>query len=566
MNIPRHMHHHPYTAVGNEDVSVIETEVVVIGSGPTGATYARKLVDAGIQVYMVEIGAQETLIPGDHKKNNYIVQKNLNNFINIVNGELDELSVPTNKQSVPSLDPSVWSIDPHQGTIANGQNPFQDAYYNIPSAAASRTVGGMGSHWTCCTPRQHPKLERSNLFNSEEWDRLYTEAEERIKTNSTIFEDSIRHQLVKHVLQDYTYGHGEREFIPMPLAVQKFPDQTYLEWSCPATVFGHITRTPDRPGSKLFTLRPQARCTRLIRNKMEGPNSGVVEAALCKDLKTNKPFIVRAKKYVIAAGAVLTPGIMFNSGWDDNSNELPALGRYLTEQTMAFCQVILSRDLVDKIPKDPYNLGWKEKVERHMARHPKDVLPIPFNDMDPQVYTPLSENYPWHTQIHRDAFSYGQVPATVDQRLIVDLRWFTWVSPEKKNCVSFSHEITDQFGMPQPTFNFQVPREDARRAHDMIEDMCNVASKLGGYLPGAEPKMLQPGSAIHISGTTRAGTSKEDSVCDRYGRVWGTDNVVVGGCNVIPTGAACNPTLTAICFAIAGADKIIEELSPKNKA
>ena len=43
------------------DPPVIQTEVLIVGSGPTGATYARKLVDAGIQVLMVEIGAQYAL-------------------------------------------------------------------------------------------------------------------------------------------------------------------------------------------------------------------------------------------------------------------------------------------------------------------------------------------------------------------------------------------------------------------------------------------------------------------------------------------------------------------------
>ena len=35
--------------------------------------------------------------------------------------------------------------------------------------------------------------------------------------------------------------------------------------------------------------------------------------------------------------------------------------------------------------------------------------------------------------------------------------------------------------------------------------MVQVASHLGGFLPGAEPKYLVPGSALHICGTYRAG-------------------------------------------------------------
>lgn len=54
--------------------------------------------------------------------------------------------------------------------------------------------------------------------------------------------------------------------------------------------------------------------------------------------------------------------------------------------------------------------------------------------------------------------------------------------------------------------------------------------------------------------------TKKDSVVSKEGRVWGVSNLYLGGCGIIPTGNASNPTLTAACHAIAGADQIIEEL------
>jgi hypothetical protein len=41
--------------------------------------------------------------------------------------------------------------------------------------------------------------------------------------------------------------------------------------------------------------------------------------------------------------------------------------------------------------------------------------------------------------------------------------------------------------------------------------MVQVASHLGGFLPGAEPKYLVPGSALHICGTYRAGEGRSTS-------------------------------------------------------
>jgi choline dehydrogenase-like flavoprotein len=124
--------------------------------------------------------------------------------------------------------------------------------------------------------------------------------------------------------------------------------------------------------------------------------------------------------------------------------------------------------------------------------------------------------------------------------------------------------------------------------------MVQVASHLGGFLPGAEPKYLVPGSALHICGTYRAGERSssdssydngsshsgrghghghghgqtsvnanaipKDSVVDKCSRVWGQRDLYLGGCGVIPTQSACNPTLTAACFAIYAAEHLVQSL------
>ncbi|KAH0173012.1 hypothetical protein KCU67_g1484, partial [Aureobasidium melanogenum] len=200
-----------------------------------------------------------------------------------------------------------------------------------------------------------------------------------------------------------------------------------------------------------------------------------------------------------------------------------------------------------------------------------DPLPFPFNDPDPQVTQPLTKERPWHTQIHRDAFSYGLVPDIYDQRTIVDLRFFGYVEPNIDNRVEFASDnvnangsvepgIKDMYGMPQPTFHYKLSPEDASRADAMMTDMINVAIKLGGFLPGALAQSMAPGLALHICGTTRVGKSVGDSCVNKEPRVHGSKNLFLGGCNLIPTKIACNPTLTAMCYGIVGAEAIIKDL------
>ncbi|KAH6988139.1 hypothetical protein BKA56DRAFT_578416 [Ilyonectria sp. MPI-CAGE-AT-0026] len=535
-----------------------EVDVLVVGSGPIGAIFAKTLVSAGKRVVMIDIGEQATRRVGDHKKNSVAVQKDLSLFTNAVKAELHPLSVPTN--NVESyLEPSSWAPTPKQvGYLQNGQNPKQNAWDNLPAAAASRVVGGMGSHWTCCTPRQHPGIERSTLFSDEEWDDLYTRAEEILGTNSTSFDDSIRQQLVKSTLEG---AYEKREMLSMPLACKRSEkNKEYIEWACSATILGDLAN--PRYSGDLFEIRANTQCVKLQLDD----NDGQVAWAVVKDLMSNEKYKIKAKKYVICAGAVLTPGILFNSGF--TTDELPALGHYMMEQPMSFCQVVLKTSLVDSVANaqegDPKHPDWYAKVQLHKKKAPNDPLPFPFNDPDPQCYFPLSEDFPWHTQIHRDAFGYGEVPGTIDQRLVVDFRWFTYVKPVYTNYVEFSNKCKDEFGMPQPTFHFRMDQEDSDRTLDMVTDMVAVARHVGGFLPGAEPKYLPPGSALHICGTYRAGESSDDSVVDRAGKVWGQKNLVLGGCGVIPKENACNPTITAACFALVAAKQLVHDLRITN--
>lgn len=523
--------------------NVLESDVLIVGSGPIGAVYARTILNAddSINVLMIEMGEQQTRLIGDHKKNSVVVQMDDRRFSSTVKGALGLLSEPAEATAVGQ-------------TIASKFTEFdagiteQRHCSNLPAAPVVREVGGMGCYWSCATPEQHPVIERSHLFSDQEWRDLYGEAKALFKTTDAAFEHSIRHQLIKDAL---TRAHGDREFVNLPLACRRSTrNPGYVQWTCPATILGDLA-DPRYSGTN-FRLKARHRCTRLL---VDTASRQIIGAELT-DLRTNDIIIAKANKYVICAGAILTAGILFNSQIRPETG-YPALGRYLTEQTMSVCQVAMRKSLF--LSEDACKSDARRK--EYSDKFPNDPLRIPPNDPSPEISTPVSEKYPWHSQIQRDPFHYNSVPHSIDPRLLIDLRFFGYVKPVYDNHVEFSPEATDAFGMPQPSIHFRIGEQDGKRAQAMMNDMKNMATSLGDYVPGGEPRFVALGSATHICGTTRAGEQDDGhSVVDRHSKLWRLENLFIGGCGVIPTQNACNPTLTAACFALVGARKVVEEI------
>jgi pyranose oxidase len=555
-----------------------DADVLIIGSGPVGCAFARKLVDAGKDVLMIDAGAQLSRRYGEHLKNSYLFQRNIDLFVSLIKGHLLPLSTATNREPVLTLDPSAFSYDPEKyaGFSMRNQNPEQRTHLNLPAAAATYAVGGMATHWTCAVPRFHPEVERQYAgqrypIDEKEMDRLYDGAEALLARSTSVFAASARHLLVKRVLQ--RSGAEFADVTELPLAVSDRADSpltSAVTWSAADTVLGDLADPGHTPPRGSFTLLPEHQCVRL---EITGAGKHQkVRYALVRDLRDVREEIrLRAGTYVVACGAVPTPQLLFNSGVT-----LPALGRYLTEQPMSFCQVVLQQEHMDHIedilrtasggPGDPAEAA-ADRVARYRAVQLKrlhsgdkcaDPVPFPPTERDPNLALLVTPERPWHCQIHRDAFTYGAVPPNVDPRLIVDLRWFGISRPRPENKVTFSRTLRDTFDMPQPTFHFRLDETERKETDRMNEHMLRTAAALGGFMPGSEPVFLTPGLPLHIAGTTRMGDSPLDSVVDEYSKVWHVDNLYLGGNGLHPFGNASNPTLTSVAMALHAADTIVK--------
>jgi C-glycoside oxidase len=137
---------------------------------------------------------------------------------------------------------------------------------------------------------------------------------------------------------------------------------------------------------------------------------------------------------------------------------------------------------------------------------------------------------------------------------VVGLGWFVPKELRAEDRVTFSDSEPDAYGMPRMRIEYALTARDRENVEAAISDQARGASALGEAVPGRGPTLVPPGSSLHYQGTTRMGDADDgESVCDPWSRVWGVDNLLVGGNGVIPTSTASNPTLTSVALAIRAA-------------
>ncbi|KAK0222089.1 pyranose 2-oxidase [Armillaria fumosa] len=513
-------------AAPSGDTRLIRTDIFIAGSGPIGSTYARTIIDQdpNARVLMVDIGAQEDAVIGAHQKNAVKFQKDISSFVYTIKGALQATSV-----SMPASHHTRCWRDGHSLDLCLSY--VLHSFLSYPSQFSQA--------------EPHAEERKENPINQRELDALLQRGKALLGVNRDQFDESIRHRVVKNTLTDALKGTREVRSISLA-ARRRSENKKFVTWSGSNTVLGEDLSTNK---NSRFTLSPETRVTRLVHDPA---NPSKIVAAVCRNLKTDRDILVCAKTFVIACGSICTPQILWNSRIRPD-----APGKNLTEQSIAFCQIVLKRSIVEAISTNP---AYKDLVTEHREKHPNDPLPIPFDDPEPQVTIPYSSKYPWHTQIHRDAFSYGDVGPRSDPRVVVNLCFFGKSDIAEENQVTFSDDYTDIYGMPQPTFCVKRSREDGERDHRMMQDMTSTANILGGYLSGSEPQFIEAGLALHITGTTRIGNDPQTSVADPESKVHGFHNLWVGGNGCIPDSTACNPTLTSVAIAIKGAESVVAYL------
>lgn len=144
-------------------------------------------------------------------------------------------------------------------------------------------------------------------------------------------------------------------------------------------------------------------------------------------------------------------------------------------------------------------------------------------------------------------------------------------APNPDSRVTLSGD-SDATGVPRVKLDWRLSEIDVRSVAVLVEALGRELARLGlgrvepaGWLASGRWKTdplvsSHPIGGYHHIGTTRMGTDPRTSVTDPDGRIHGLANLWVAGSSLFPTGGWANPTLTIVALALRSAERISAEL------
>lgn len=486
-----------------------DRRVVVIGSGPAGATAALTLLQNGIPVTLLESG--------------------------------QNLPVGTHVRAMGRTLYRKWPTYAKRDNYVPTDDPTARWHHDL-------APGGMSNYWTGAVPRFAPEdfNEGERLHERYRWPITYDElrpfyerAESIVPVSGTAhdalnlpashvaYECSLASDWQRIAPYAADLGHG---LVPTPLSegTPWLVERHGAPFNSYTNIIQKLQGRPD------FQLMLGAHALRL---EWRGDKKRV-DSIVYFDRATNSEARIPAAAVVVAAGPLASTKLLLDSTSADFPNGLgnteDLLGRYLHDHSNTWCIVGLEKPLS--------RLGHTVYFTR-----------APYEESEPLLAA---------SNTLGNANSFDRILALTPTRTTrFGVVSFGTMVPVESN-YALPHETEkDEFGLPKLDLHLHYDDSVKRTIYAGQQRLLEVLDKAGyhGKIE-TEEFPLVPGNSVHFGGTVRMHASPKYGMLNAWNRMHAVDNVVVADASSFTTGAEKNPTITVMALAVRAAERLAMDL------
>ncbi|MEJ3654339.1 GMC family oxidoreductase [Actinomycetes bacterium KLBMP 9759] len=512
----------------NDDDSV----VVVVGSGPGGATLAHQLGGRGVRVVVLEAGPW---ITNDE-------------FVNDDHIAFEQLS---------------W-LDPR---LATGSWTLADDFPTLP-AWNGRCVGGTAVLWTGVCPRfkAHEFSTRTTYgdiagaaladwpVDLAELDAFYAEAERAIGVTHRHGKRPLPANNNFKVLAEGARRVGYRHVATGPYAGNAEPYD-----GRPATVQDGFNSQGDKHGSKWSPLVREIPRAVATGNVEVRADSQAVQITLGPDGRADAVVYAdaggalhrqRARAVAVAGNSIETPRLLMLSAEarhpDGLANSSGQLGRNYMRHTTGVVHAQFPE------PVHHYRGENMAGVVSDESRHD------PARGFAGGYYLEMiSQGLPSFVTFAQPG-GWGRAYTEFIERYTHTAS--VWICgedmPQSRNRVTLSATLTDRLGLPAPEVHYDDHPNDISMRDHAYGRAEAVFRAVGATTVRRSPAM----PSGHNMGTARMSAEPSAGVVNEFGRTHDIPNLFISDGSVFTTSAAANPTLTIVALALRQSAYVTEYL------
>ncbi len=309
------------------------------------------------------------------------------------------------------------------------------------------------------------------------------------------------------------------------------------------------------------TIRPFSVVHSLVWDEARGKITGVRVI----DGESLEPLEFQSRIIFVCASALESTRILLNSRTRSHPDGLGGnsgvLGRYLMDHTM-------QHGARGRVP------GFEDK--RTYGSRPNGIYIPRFRNVKDQAKGFL-RGYGYEGSGYRSVAGWGRgtalrgfgadfkaglkVPEYGSWRMSIGA--FGECLPHPDNRVTLDPEVTDRWGVPVLHIDAQWRDNERAMMADAMAAGAEMLEAAGCTDVETYNNGRPPGLCVHEMGTARMGTSRDNSVLNRWNQVWDAPNVFVTDGACMASSACQNPSITYMALTARAADHAVQALNRK---